>query len=333
MKKAAVVISTLLSASLLGAKDAPARMAPEQPSRIVFIGDSITAGVGVSDQNTSRYSTVVTRLLQQKNPEAYEVNLALSGQALCQQAPSYAADILQHAPDALVIQWGVNDHYWGYSLAQFIARYEQLVGTIRAKRPSMPLILTTLVADFRWPENRDWWIGGANLGIQEIATRYQCRIAYVHRALGHDQEFYADTIHPNERGAERMAEAIATAFEAHPLSSDHLSVQFDQGSEIRFMRYVFIPRWTGSESQWIRVTGLSKSGMRLETPIPIAIRTPAIYNQGETYRVTTQDAAGQLLQSIEQTVNWNRMLQLNVDPGTSPSPLKIAIAPIKELAP
>ena len=41
---------------------------PEPISRIAFLGDSITAGVGVKTPKTDRYSTVATRLLQQRYP-------------------------------------------------------------------------------------------------------------------------------------------------------------------------------------------------------------------------------------------------------------------------
>jgi lysophospholipase L1-like esterase len=87
--------------------------------RLVFVGDSITCGVGVKNRNAERYSAVVTRLLQKKYPGIQEINLGKSGQALCQQPENYAESILAQKPDAVVIQWGVNDHYWGFSDALF----------------------------------------------------------------------------------------------------------------------------------------------------------------------------------------------------------------------
>jgi acyl-CoA thioesterase I len=330
MHKIVILLLSLLATSTLLAQNGNSTNINGSLGRIVFIGDSISAGVGVDDRSVFRYSTVATRLLKQRHPGALEINLAQSGRALCQQGSAYAQDILKHNPDALVVQWGVNDQYWGYSLAQFVARYDELVRTVRAAKPGMPLVLTTLVADFRWPENMDLWIGGANIAIQEIAARYRCRVAYVHRAIDHNKDFYADTIHPNAAGAEQMAKAIVAAFEAPPLSSENLSVQFDQGREIRFMRYVFIPQRDGIEPQWIRVATLSENGMRIETPIPIAVRTPATYSTGQTYRVTIRESGGLEIQFFEQDVNWNRMLQFTVDPQDHRSPLDIAILPVTD---
>ena len=326
MKKTVIVLTALLSAFSIRS-NAESAIAKGPLARIIFIGDSITAGVGARNRDVTRYSTVATRLLKQKNPEAHEINLALSGQALCQQAPTYAQDILNHKPDALVIQWGVNDQFWGFSIPQFVARYDQLVQTIRAAKPGMPVILTTLVADFRWPENLDLWIGQANIAIQEIAARHQCRVAYVHRAIDHKHAFYADTIHPNDAGARQMAEAIVAAFEAPPLSSENLSVQFDQGQEIRFMQYVFIPEKIGIAPKWVRFSNLSENGLKVETPIPITVRTPPHYPSGHTYRVTIRQSGGKEIQSHELEINWNRMLQFTVDPKNSQSPLEISIFP------
>ena len=302
----------------------------ESLGRIAFVGDSISAGVGARGR-THRYSTVAVRRLREKHPNVQEINLAQSGRALCQQQPTHARDILRREPDALVIQWGVNDQYWGYSVAEFVARYDQLVQQIRAAKPKMPIVLTTLVADFRWPENMDLWIGRANVAIQEIAARYRCRVAYIHRALDHDRSFYADSIHPNNAGAEAMAKAVVAAFNAPPSSPEKIALQFDQGREVRFLRYVFIPQRVGMEPEWVRITNLTKDGLQIETETPVTIRTPAIYARGKEYRVTVREPGGKEARSFELSVNWNRMLQFTIDPTGLQVPLGVTVAPVEVL--
>ena len=299
----------------------------EAPSlgKILFIGDSITAGVGVKDRANNRYSTVTTRILKEKYPDAVEVNLAQSGRALCQQDPGYAESLLKREPDAVVIQWGVNDQFWGFSVAEFVAKYDHLVKTLRAAKPEMPIVLTTLVADFRWPDNLDLWIGRANVAIQEIAARYKCRVAYIHRAIDHDKQYYADIIHPNAAGAEIMAKAIVAAFEESPMSKEKPSLQFDQGQEVRFLRYVFSTHREGIEPKWTKVTQLSKNGMRIESEIPVSIRTPSHYKNGTTYRITIRNKCGKEIQSLEQKSSWHRMLEFMVEPEEVYSPLDIEI--------
>ena len=267
--------------------------------RLVFVGDSITCGVGVKNRNAERYSAVATRLLQKKYAGIQEINLGKSGNALCQQPENYAESILAQKPDAVVIQWGVNDQYWGFSVAQFAARYEQLVHALRSARSQMPIVLTTLVADFRWPENQDAWIGEANVAIQEIGAREHCPIADLHRTLDHNQALYADSIHPNSAGAAAMAKTIAATFDEPANTASNLYVSFDQGAEVRFMQYVFFPRRSVATPQWIRVMNLTPTGMRIETPALLAIRTAPIYVRGAAYRIVVRNEAGEIMESTK----------------------------------
>ena len=196
-------------------------------TRIAFLGDSITTGVGVKIPAKERYATVTTCLLASKYSSITEINLGQSGRSLCQQNADYSASVLKQNPDALVIQWGVNDHYWGFSVAEFVARYDALVAALRTAKPQLPIVVMTLIADFRWAENQDAWIGEANIALQEIAVRYRCHLADTHRALDHQKTFYADSIHPNTAGAEVMAKTIVAALEAPPLSPDKSGVVVD----------------------------------------------------------------------------------------------------------
>ena len=296
--------------------------------KVLFIGDSITAGVGVKDRANNRYSTATIRLLKEKHPEAEEVNLAQSGRALCQQRTGYADSLLKREPDAVVIQWGVNDQYWGFSVAEFVAKYDHLLKTLRTAKPNMPIVVTTLVADFRWEDNLDLWIGRVNVAIQEIAARYKCRVAYIHRAIDHDKQYYADIIHPNAAGAEVMAKAIVAAFESPPLSPDNPTLQFDQGQEVRFLRYVFSTQRVGIEPKWTKVSNLSKDGMRIESEIPVSIRTPSLYKNGTTYRIVIRDKCGIEIQNIEKKSSWHRMLEFTVKTPSGYEVLNIEIQAI-----
>lgn len=295
-------------------------------TRIVFLGDSITVGVGVKDRAKERYATVATRLLAGTHSGITEVNLGQSGRALCQQNEGYGESVLQQTPDAVVIQWGVNDHYWGFSTAQFVARYDALVATLRAARPQMPIVVMTLIADFRWAENQDAWIGEANVALQEIAARHRCHLADVHRAFDHRKTFYADPIHPNTAGAELMAKTIVEALQAPPLSPENAKVSFDRGTEVRFLQNVFLPRREGTEPQWVYVSGINSHGMNLASRIPVAIRTAPIYPEGK-YRITFRDQSGAVMDTTSSIVNWSRMQRFTFDPKGRDGPFRIEIAP------
>ena len=294
------------------------------PSRVVFVGDSVTAGVGVSAPSL-RYSSRVVELLRGQGQAATEVNLGKSGQALCQQPEGYATEVLQAQPDVLVVQWGVNDHFWGYSVAQFAVAYDGLVSAVRAVRPEMPIVLTTLIPDYRYPDTSEQWLGEANVAIQEVAARYGCHLADLHRALDHHRDqYYADIIHPNDAGTQVMAEAIVRALAAAPLSPTNLRVAFDHSGEVRFMQNVFLPASAAPGPHWVEASAITAQGMTLSTEVPLTIRTAPIYPAG-TYRIAVADAAGAPVATQTVTITWEQMLQFQVDPQGHPQPLTLTI--------
>lgn len=291
--------------------------------RVLFLGDSITVGVGCSSKE-KRYSSIATELLRKDSPEIQEVNLGSSGAGLSQQAENYPETVLAQNPDAVVVQWGVNDQYWGFSMAQFAVNYERLVAALRRAKPEMPIVVCTLVPDFRFPDVFDLWIGEANVDIQEIAAKYRCRVAYVHESLEHRREkFQADAIHPNDAGARLMAEAVYTAFMSEPLSEKNLTVSFDQGRELRFRQWVFIPRRNDTQSSWVKAERLGNDGFQVSASMPLTVRTAPLFAQG-TYTVEIKDAAGEPVSEQQAQVTWNRLFAFTIEPGTHPMPLTVS---------
>jgi len=312
--------------AVASAQTPEAEVATPAITRIAFLGDSITVGVGVKDRAKERYTTVTTRLLVGTHPAITEINLGQSGRALCQQNAGYLESVLKQSPDAVVIQWGVNDHYWGFSVAEFVARYDALVAALRAAKPQMPIVVMTLIADFRWADNQDAWIGEANIALQEIAARHRCHLADTHRALDHRKTFYADSIHPNTAGAEVMAKTVVAALQAPPLSLESAGVSFDQGTEVRFLQNVFLPKHEGTEPKWVHVSGINSKGMNIESKIPVAIRSAPIYPEGK-YRITIRDQFGAVVDTTAANVNWSKMQSFTFDPKGQDGPFRIEIAP------
>ena len=319
------MVMLLLAALGDGALSAAESSPPHTISieRLVFVGDSITCGVGAGDA-ANRYSTVTTKLLQERYPRITEINCGQSGRALCQQTgDSHAESILKQSPDGVVVQWGVNDHFWGFSVARFSQSYERLVAKLRAAKPNMPIMLCTLIADFRWPEHSEAWIGEANVAIQEIAALHHCRVADLHRAINHDRAFYADAIHPNAAGARVMAQALAAAFDASLPAGQQAEVQFDQGAEIRFLQYVFSPRRQGADPSWIRISDLTPKGMVIETTVPLSVRTAPGAPKGA--RPTARDGKGSTVALMEVKENWGGFCIFTLDPAGHDGPFTIAI--------
>lgn len=265
----------------------------DKKMRMVVLGDSITCGVGVSSGD-KRYSSVLTSMLKKDNPGITEVNMCLSGHALCQQGDAYDQSVIDSRPDLLVIQWGVNDNFWGYSNSQFAIRYDKLLTNIRKAMPDLPIVLMTLVADFRseffykiGDTVDEESIGRSNIIIQELAVKHNCHVAYVHRAIDHNKAFYSDSIHPNDAGAQVMAQAVADALKQEPVSPQSFNIVSDHGLQNRVNGYLVRRLVLGDKPQWYEISDISPEGMKIKTQCPIFVRSAPLYSG--KYKIIIKD--------------------------------------------
>ena len=301
---------TILTALLISASVEATTNEVKTLNRIVFVGDSIASGVGVKNR-TNRFSTVTCELLKEVYPLVQEINLVKPGQGLVQQKSGYSEEVLAAHPDAVVIQWGVNDHFWGQSVANFIVQYDVLVHKLRESNRQLHIVVTTLIPDYRWDRSESW-IAEANVAIQEIAVKYGCLVAYTHQAMDHNTAYYSDAIHPNEQGALQMANAIRDAFDRRPQQPNHFALQFDALEEARIQGYVFQPEWGKSRTAMIRISEITQSGMKIEGGIPLRIRTARRYEGNSRYLIRSHDEEGALISSEELTVDWSGVMNFEV---------------------
>lgn len=299
------------------------------PASLVFVGDSLTAGVECSGPQPpeERYATVLTRLLQPRFPGLREVNLGCSGVPVCEanRDGRLIDEVLAPAPDMVVMQYGVNDCYWGYSLSAFAVAYEDFIRALRQARPTLPIVLVTLMAHFGWPDNFDDWTVQANVTIQEIAAKYRCHLADIHEAIDHDRQYYADMVHPNRDGHRKIAETILSALADAPLSKENLRLNFDGGAEIRFLGYVFLPEWKSGPRSWIKVSALSPAGLTIDTRVPVTIHIMTCQEPNRTMRLTIRDRNRREVMSATVDTGWKKAVRVQVIPTSAPMPYAIAL--------
>lgn len=172
--------------------------------RIVFFGDSITAGYGLSPDQA------FPALIQQKldsNGMAYEViNAGLSGETSA-GGLGRIDWILRSKPDIFILELGGNDGLRGLSLAETEKNLAEMVKRVRAKNPDAVVIL----AGMQIPPN---------LG-QDYTGRFKDLFAKVAKSSktelipfllenvgGYPELNLSDGIHPNEKGHRIVAETV-----------------------------------------------------------------------------------------------------------------------------
>ena len=194
-----------------------AHKAPKEDAiRVACIGNSITDGYGVDMATAYGYPA----MLQKKLGEGYWVkNFGLSGRTMLNKGDMpYMNEVAwkdaqAFKPDVVVIKLGTNDskgHNWKHG-AEFKNDLEQM---IKALQPKPVIYLCTPIK----AEKPSWDISDSIIvneiiPIQKaVAKKYGLKVIDLHTLFeGGEELMLPDGIHPNGKGAERMAQIIYEA--------------------------------------------------------------------------------------------------------------------------
>ncbi|MFY0593370.1 arylesterase [Roseivirga sp.] len=172
--------------------------------RIVFFGDSITAGYGLSPEQA------FPALVQQKldsNKMAYEViNAGLSGETSA-GGLGRIDWILKSKPDVFVLELGGNDGLRGLSLDETEKNLKEMVKRVKTKNPKAIVIL----AGMQIPPNlgQDYTARFKNLFPKVASDTNSELIPFLLENVGGYPELnLSDGIHPNVEGHKIVAETV-----------------------------------------------------------------------------------------------------------------------------
>lgn len=213
-----------------------ARQVPRQDAiRVACIGNSITDGHGIDMATAYGYPA----LLQKKLGNGYWVkNFGVSSRTMLNKGDyPYMnemawKDALAFKPDIVVIKLGTNDskpHNWQYG-NEFRQDLEQMITTLcpalvqpakkkgkkaKAAKPVKPQIyLCTPIPAFKstWEINDSVITNGIIPVQQDVARKYGLHVIDLHTLFSDGADLVLpDGIHPNGKGAERLATIVSEA--------------------------------------------------------------------------------------------------------------------------
>ena len=221
-----------------------ARQAPKTDAiRVACIGNSITDGHGIDMASANGYPAV----LQKKLGKDYWVkNFGVSARTMLNKGDypymneQAWRDALAFKPDIVLIKLGTNDskpENWQYN-AEFRQDLEQMIFTLRpdlAQYASMPakkvkkalakasapvkpqIYLCTPIPAFKstWNINDSVITNGVIPIQEEVAQKYGLKVIDLHTLFSGDEDkVLPDGIHPDDKGAARMADIIAEVLKA-----------------------------------------------------------------------------------------------------------------------
>ena len=183
--------------------------------KIACIGNSITYGVGTRNPAKDSYPAVLGQMLG----DGYEVrNFGVSASTMLMKGDNpYMKEeryrqALDYNPDIVTIKLGTNDtkpQNWRYK-SDFKKDMETMIRTLRAlpSKPEIYLCYPIPAYAVQWGINDSIIVHGVMPVINRLAAKYGLKVIDLHTPLTGMKECFADNVHPNEKAAVRIAQAI-----------------------------------------------------------------------------------------------------------------------------
>lgn len=264
---------------------AAALMLAGAEKKIVFVGDSISCGVGASPREM-RFSTVAVKLLAENSGKYIEHNIAISGSTMSNQAwpgrttsgyPYRLKDVIAAKPDIVVVQHGVNDNGTRCSLAEYFWSYRQFIREVKAALPNAGIVCMTITPVWRSPENMHY-MATVNTGIQEIAAKENCIVVHIEQALNGERKYFPDALHPNNDGHKIMAETLAAAIRENRVQKeDDFDFVIRKAGSYNICNWTFEVSAEAAKGGFTVFRNIGKNGFTYSSHGPVKVISPMNY--------------------------------------------------------
>ena len=186
-----------------------ARRDASRVGTILFLGDSLTDGYGLS--RSQAYPALIAQKLRASGLNYEIVNAGVSGDTTgggLRRINSY----LNRKIDVFVLELGINDAFRGVPLEQMRSNLQAIIDRVKAKNPNV----TILIAGMQLPlYGADSYVRAFGEMFGELAEKNNAAlIPYLLLGVGGDPALnLGDRIHPNAAGQRVLAETVWTALE------------------------------------------------------------------------------------------------------------------------
>lgn len=194
---------------------APASETPKAPQapagaarpRVVFLGDSLTAGLGLSVEQS--YPALIGKKLKERGLDFEVVNAGVSGDTSAGGVRRVDWS-LEGDVRLLIVALGANDGLRGLPTSELKKNLSAILG--RAKSRGIPVILAGMEAP---PNNGVDYTRDFRNVYTDLAKEYGVRfIPFLLQGVAGDPSLnQADGIHPNVRGAQLVADLVFAELE------------------------------------------------------------------------------------------------------------------------
>jgi len=200
------LILTALLAFLLVQSGEPAKRDPSNVITIVALGDSLTAGFGLSRKQA--WPALVAEKMRAAGYDFEVVNAGSSGDTTAGGLRRLPAILRAHKKiDVFILELGINDAFRGTPIDQIRANLQAIIDQVRSQQPNASLV----IAGMQLPNfSSDDYVGAFGSIFAALAEKnHATLIPFFLQGVGGNPELNQwDRVHPNAAGQRVLAENV-----------------------------------------------------------------------------------------------------------------------------
>lgn len=179
------------------------------PKVILFYGDSLTAGYGLSTEEA--FPAVVGRKLQEKGTTVKIVNAGLSGETSA-GGLNRLEWVLKQPVDIFVLELGANDGLRGLPLEQTQNNLQSIIDKVMAKYPKAKIVIAGMLVP---PNMGPDYTASFRKIFPDLARKNKATLIpfLLKDVAGQEKLNIADGIHPNAEGHRIVADNVLKVIE------------------------------------------------------------------------------------------------------------------------
>lgn len=174
------------------------------PKVILFYGDSLTAGYGLSPEEA--FPALVEKKLNKSEKKVRVVNAGLSGETSAGGLTRLDWVIRQHI-DIFILELGANDGLRGLPLEQTQKNLQQIIDKVKAKFPNVKIVIAGMMVP---PNMGPEYTTKFRTIFPELAKKNRATlIPFLLQDVAGDEKLnLSDGIHPNPEGHKIVADNV-----------------------------------------------------------------------------------------------------------------------------
>jgi acyl-CoA thioesterase-1 len=204
LRSRAVLVALLAALPLQSAE--AAKRDPSNVITIVALGDSLTAGYGLSRKQA--YPALLSEKMREAGYEFEIVNAGSSGDTTTGGLRRLPAILRAHKKiDVLILELGINDAFRGVPIDQIRSNLQAIIDQTRARHPNVAIV----VAGMQLPDfSSNDYVGAFGAIFAPLAEKNRATlIPYFLEGVGGNPELNQwDRVHPNAAGQRVLAENV-----------------------------------------------------------------------------------------------------------------------------